>query len=82
MVAAGKLRAILDIVDHAYAAVVDPQRWEDALRSFAAILDARAAGVRVECLGQGAPRELPRSRAEPGSDEAVVRGDGGLLGVE
>lgn len=43
-----RMRAVFDVVDHAYAGVLDRGRWHDALRGFAALLDARAAGVRVE----------------------------------
>lgn len=67
---ARRLRAVLDIVDHAYAGVVDPQRWDDALRSFAALLDARAAGVRVEVAGQGVAQQWVG--LEPSFDRAYV----------
>jgi DNA-binding CsgD family transcriptional regulator len=43
--------ALLSTIDHAYAAVLEPSRWTDALSDLASMLDARAAGLRVETTG-------------------------------
>lgn len=42
------VRALLDTVEHIYATVEAEERWNDALRSIAQLLDARAAGIRIE----------------------------------
>lgn len=62
--------AVLEILDHVYAGVLDPTRWQDALRSFATLLDARAAGVRVERPGEGVEQEWVG--LEPSFDRAYV----------
>ena len=61
---------MLEIVDHVYAGVLDPTRWQDALRSFARLLDARAAGVRIERPGEGVEQEWVG--LEPSFDRAYV----------
>jgi DNA-binding CsgD family transcriptional regulator len=65
-----QLRLVLDIIDHVYAGVGDPRRWEDGLRSFATLLDARAAGIRVESLGVGVEQQWVG--LEPSFDRAYV----------
>jgi len=45
--------ALLDTVDHAYAAITEPSRWNDALDALAAVVDGRAAGIRIETFGRG-----------------------------
>ena len=70
MTSEARLLGVLEIVDHAYAGVLDPTRWQDALRSLATLLDARAAGVRVERLGEGVEQEWVG--LEPSFDRAYV----------
>ena len=43
--------ALLATIDHAYAAVLEPARWTNALDELVSMLDARAAGLRVETIG-------------------------------
>jgi len=45
--------AVLDVIDHVYGALLDPGRWRVALTAFAALVGARAAGVRSERVGRG-----------------------------
>lgn len=61
---------MLDIVDHAYAGVLDAGRWEHALRSLTTLLDARAAGIREERQGEGVEQEWVG--LEPSFDGAYV----------
>jgi DNA-binding CsgD family transcriptional regulator len=49
--------AVLEVIEHLYAALLEPSRWHDALSSFASLVDARAAGVRVERVGLGVRQE-------------------------
>jgi DNA-binding CsgD family transcriptional regulator len=62
--------ALLDVVDHLYAAILEPARLRDALGAFATLLDARAAGVRVETVGVGVRQEWVG--LEPSFDRAYV----------
>ena len=62
--------AVLDVVDHLYAAVLEPARLRDALGVFATLLDARAVGVRVETSGVGVRQEW--IGLEPSFDRAYV----------
>ena len=62
--------ALLDVVDHLYAAVLEPARLGIALSAFAKLLDARAAGVRVETVGVGVRQEWVG--LEPSFDRAYV----------
>lgn len=41
-------RELLEVVDALYEAAMTPTHWELALKRFAALVDARAAGVRLE----------------------------------
>lgn len=66
----GPSLALLDVIDHLYAAVVEPARLRDALGAFATLLDARAAGVRVEMVGVGVRQEWVG--LEPSFDRAYV----------
>lgn len=43
-----QVKTLLEVVDHAYAAITDPSRWQDALCALTVLLDARAAGLRIE----------------------------------
>lgn len=61
---------MLDVVDHLYAAVLEPARLGSALTAFAKVLDARAAGVRVETVGVGVRQEW--MGLEPSFDRAYV----------
>lgn len=61
---------VLDVVDHLYAAVLEPARLGNALTAFAQVLDARAAGVRVETVGVGVRQEWVG--LEPSFDRAYV----------
>lgn len=63
-------RALLDIVAHAYAGVLDPARWANALQGLARLLDARAAGVRVETMSVGVQQEWVG--LEPGFERAYL----------
>lgn len=47
------IQVLLDTIDHVYAAVLDPARWSDALSGVTSLLEARAAGLRVETVGAG-----------------------------
>jgi len=62
--------ALLEVVDHLYAAVLEPARLGSALSAFAKVLDARAAGVRVETVGVGVRQEWVG--LEPSFDRAYV----------
>lgn len=62
--------ALLDVVDHLYAAVLEPSRLGSALAEFAKLLDARAAGVRIETVGVGVRQEWVG--LEPSFDRAYV----------
>jgi len=61
---------VLAIVDHVYAGILEATRWEHALAGFAALLDARAAGVRIETAGQGVHQHWVG--LEPSFDRAYV----------
>lgn len=49
--------AAIDVLDHLYATLLEPSRWEHALGAFARLLGARAAGIRVEQEGIGVRQE-------------------------
>ena len=70
MTSEARILAVLEVMDHVYSGVLDPTRWQDALRSLATLLDARAAGVRVERLGEGVEQEWVG--LEPRFDRAYV----------
>lgn len=44
-------QVLLDTIDHVYAAVFEPARWSDALSGLTSLLEARAAGLRIETVG-------------------------------
>lgn len=53
-----------------YAAILEPARLRDGLGALATLLDARAAGVRVETVGVGVRQEWVG--LEPSFDRAYV----------
>lgn len=49
MLRSGLASDVLDMLDRLYAATLEPAQWHEALGGLAALLDARAAGIRFEC---------------------------------